>query len=252
MQSFDTMEETKRKNSDYIERAGKEVKNRLSVNDLISRLVNLVDGLEKAENNAFEALFDAYFLYFPEGASLLKERDRFIESIRGNITREKLASFLSITSSSMGYDMSDADLKLLEDVIKQISNLKELSKSINSHMDAVVRTNYPNLHAVAGTLVAARLILLCGGVKQLSFMPSSKIQVLGAEKGLFTKSKRTPKYGVIYHHAALESANQKKRGKIARIVASFISLAAKVDYFSKKDESKILLDKMNSKIRSLK
>lgn len=246
------MEEPKVNNSAYIERASREVKQRLSVNDLISRLVNLTDGIEKAENNVFEALFDAYFLYFPEAASLLKERDKFVDSVKDNIPREKQSSLLGIDSSSMGYEMSEVDLKLLGEVINSLTTLKSLSKTINSHMDSIIKTNYPNLHAVAGTIVAARLILLCGGVKQLSYMPTSKIQVLGAEKGLFTKSKKTPKYGVIYHHVAIESASQNKRGRIARIVASFISLAAKIDYFSKKDESGPLLEKMNLKIRSLK
>lgn len=57
----------------------------------------------------------------------------------------------------------------------------------------------PNLTALVGELVGARLIAHAGSLMNLAKSPSSTIQILGAEKALFRALKTkhdTPKYGV--------------------------------------------------------
>jgi len=65
-------------------------------------------------------------------------------------------------------------------------------------------------------------------------LPSSTIQILGAEKALFrhlTKGTKAPKHGVIFAHELIQKATNK--GKAARNLASAIAKAAKLDYFRK-------------------
>ena len=60
----------------------------------------------------------------------------------------------------------------------------------------------PNLTALVGELVGARLISHAGSLLSLAKHPASTIQILGAEKALFRALKTkhdTPKYGLIYH-----------------------------------------------------
>ena len=60
----------------------------------------------------------------------------------------------------------------------------------------------PNLTALVGDMVGARLIAHAGSLMSLAKYPASTIQILGAEKALFSAikaRKATPKYGLIYH-----------------------------------------------------
>jgi nucleolar protein 56 len=86
-------------------------------------------------------------------------------------------------------------------------------------------------------------------------MPSSTIQVLGAEKALFrhlrTRSS-PPKHGIIFNTTYVSSAQLKHRGKIARALASKLVICIKMDYFKGKDISKELIDDLNKKIAGLK
>ena len=65
-------------------------------------------------------------------------------------------------------------------------------------------------------------------------MPSSTIQVLGAEKALFRSLKsgsRPPKHGIIFQHDMVHSSPKHQRGKIARSLAGKIAIAARIDAF---------------------
>ena len=59
----------------------------------------------------------------------------------------------------------------------------------------------PNLSAVVGEVIAAKLIAKAGSLINLAKQPASTIQIMGAEKALFKAmraKKKTPKYGIIY------------------------------------------------------
>lgn len=78
----------------------------------------------------------------------------------------------------------------------------------------------PNLTALVGELVGARLIAHAGSLMNLAKSPGSTIQILGAEKALFRALKTkhdTPKYGLIYHASLIGQATGKNKGKIARM-----------------------------------
>jgi nucleolar protein 58 len=77
-------------------------------------------------------------------------------------------------------------------------------------------------------------------------MPSSKIQVLGAEKAMFAarRKKATPKYGIIYNHELVISTPDKLKGKVSKVIAAYSSLAAKTDVLSKEDKSSKIIEKM--------
>ena len=92
----------------------------------------------------------------------------------------------------------------------------------------------PNLSAIAGPTIGARLIAKSGGLMKLAKLPSSTIQVLGAEKALFRSLKsgsRPPKHGIIFQHDKVHSSPKWQRGKIARSLASKIAIAARIDVF---------------------
>ena len=90
----------------------------------------------------------------------------------------------------------------------------------------------PNLTALVGELVGARLIAHAGSLLNLAKHPSSTVQILGAEKALFRAMKTkhdTPKYGLIYHASLVGQTGAKYKGKVSRMLAAKAALAIRVD-----------------------
>jgi nucleolar protein 56 len=80
------------------------------------------------------------------------------------------------------------------------------------------------------------------------------VQLLGAEKALFRHLKgggKAPKYGILFSHPYVQQAPPEKKGKVARLVAAKLSLAAKTDFFSKQDHGKELADKLEKQVKGV-
>lgn len=95
----------------------------------------------------------------------------------------------------------------------------------------------PNLAALIGEQVGARLIAHAGSLTNLAKYPASTIQILGAEKALFRALKtkgNTPKYGLIYHSSHIGKAATKNKGRISRYLANKCAIASRIDCFSGK------------------
>lgn len=93
----------------------------------------------------------------------------------------------------------------------------------------------PNLSALIGEQVGARLIAHAGSLTNLAKYPASTVQILGAEKALFRALKtkgNTPKYGLIFHSSFIGRAKPKNKGRISRYLANKCSLASRIDCFS--------------------
>jgi len=85
-------------------------------------------------------------------------------------------------------------------------------------------------------------------------MPSSTIQLLGAEKALFRHLHghgKSPKHGIISTHPLVQNAPKELKGKVARLLASKLSIAAKLDNYSKKNQSERLKRELQEKIKEL-
>jgi len=92
----------------------------------------------------------------------------------------------------------------------------------------------PNLSALIGETVAARLIQKAGSLTSLAKCPASTVQILGAEKALFRALKtkgNTPKYGLIYHSSFIGRASAKNKGRISRYLSNKCAIASRIDSF---------------------
>merc|ERR1740124_1222275 len=99
----------------------------------------------------------------------------------------------------------------------------------------------PNLTALVGENVGARLILHAGSLTNLAKYPASTVQILGAEKALFRALKtkgNTPKYGLIFHSTFIGRAAAKNKGRISRYLANKCSIACRIDNFSEEPTNK--------------
>jgi nucleolar protein 56 len=134
--------------------------------------------------------------------------------------------------------------------------LKEERESLLKFIEQEMAAIAPNFSKIAGPLLAARLLAEACSLKRLAVLPSSTIQLLGAEKALFrhlrNRQAKPPKYGLIYTNAFVQKTPRKNRGKMARALAGKLSIAIREDYFGKKDISKALLQGLEKRLCALK
>ncbi len=146
------------------------------------------------------------------------------------------------------------DLKLMQSLASGLIKLYSTRTSTEEYLKENMLKIAPNLANISGYVLGARLLSIAGSLERLASMPSSTIQVIGANNALFKHLKGkapSPKHGVIFMHPLVNTAPKRLRGKIARALASKISLAARYDCYSgelKED----LLEELKTKIEDIK
>jgi len=147
---------------------------------------------------------------------------------------------------------SKEKMKPLENSLQTVK--KEIT-ALENQIEKDMKEIAPNISAIAGPLIGARLIKHANGIDKLALLPASTIQILGAEKALFRFKKeggRPPKHGVIFQHSLINKSPKAQRGKIARVMATKISTASKADVFTKRDISNMLKKDLKNRINEIR
>ena len=226
----------------------------------VIQAIAILDHLDKAVNTFAMRVREWYSWHFPE----------LIKIVSNNITYAKLAIFIgdkttlkddmlhdlaaiveddetvanSIIAAarvSMGRDISEVDMEHVINFATRTVKLAECRTSIQNYLVSKMSVVAPNLAALIGESVGARLISKAGSLTNLSKYPASTLQILGAEKALFRALKtkgNTPKYGLIYHSSFIGRAGPKNKGRISRFLANKCSIASRIDCFSAVPTSK--------------
>jgi nucleolar protein 56 len=231
---------------------------------LITQAIQTLDDLDKTINLFMSRIREWYGIHFPELDRLLDKHETYIRLVyklgsKENFTQEnlkkleipkvKVEHIVKASKTSMGADLTETDLSQIQTLCKNVMELYDLRDSLESYLDNTMKEVAPNIKALVGSLLGARLIAIAGGLTNLARRPASTIQVLGAEKALFRSLKtgtRPPKHGIIFQHAYLHEAKKWQRGKIARALAGKIAIAARTDAFGGRyigDELKADLEK---------
>jgi nucleolar protein 58 len=82
----------------------------------------------------------------------------------------------------MGTEVSELDLLNIRELCDQVLALSEYRAQLFDYLRSRMNTIAPNLTALVGELVGARLIAHGGSLVNLAKQPGSTIQILGAEK----------------------------------------------------------------------
>ena len=85
----------------------------------------------------------------------------------------------------MGTDISPIDLINIERFAARVVALAEYRQQLHAYLIAKMNICAPNLTALIGEQVGARLISHAGSLTNLAKYPASTVQILGAEKALF-------------------------------------------------------------------
>jgi len=215
----------------------------------IVQAVGLLDEVDKCSNLLMSRLREWYGLHFPELWDKVQRNDRYLMLVTHLNEREKFTlqnlkeleipdqvagELQSLARESAGAPLEDS-LPHIKSLADSVIHLEGRREEMMKFLEEAMEREAPNMRAVAGASIGARLIAMAGGLLNLAKMPSSKIQVLGAEKALFRAIKtgsRPPKHGLIFQHAAIHGSPRKLRGKASRALAGKIAIAARIDAFS--------------------
>jgi nucleolar protein 56 len=227
--------EEKIDNKLFIDLLKEQISDSISRDEIIIQAISFLDDLNKSLNLFMERFREWYGLYFPEISQEIEDHEKFIRTII-NSDREELMKKYNINKTMGGKIFKREDLEIMNKISLKIKELYDLRKELEDYVEKLMKEIAPNLSEIATPKIGARLILLAGGLKELSLLPSSTIQVLGAEKALFlhlSKGIKPPKHGVLFNHPYLQKLPQKRRGAMARTLASKISIAVKADLSGK-------------------
>jgi len=240
------------------------------VDNMIIQAIALLDQLDKDLNVYSMRLKEWYSFHFPELSKFVKDNYNYarVAKIIGNrkeIDEEGetltelqtviddpavIQNILSASKTSMGMEISSMDLINISSFANKVINLSEYKQQLSQYMNGKMNTIAPNLSALIGETLGARLISKAGSLVNLAKCPASTIQVLGAEKSLFRALKKrvgTPKYGLIYHSTFIGKSDTSIKGKVSRLLANKCGIASRLDYFLD-NQTSVFGEKLKSQI----
>lgn len=230
---------------------------------LAAQAIRATDDIDKTINLFVARLREWYSIHFPELDDLVEDHEKYVRIVsqlgsRDNITVDNLvklgfnkgeaAKIAEAAKKSIGADLSEFDIDAIQTLARITYELYQLRNSLAGYISTVMKEVAPNITALVGPLLGARLISLAGSLDRLARMPASTIQVLGAEKALFRALRtggRPPKHGIIFQYPDIHKSPRWQRGKIARALASKLAIAAKIDAFT----GRFVGDKLNEELR---
>lgn len=225
----------------------KKVRHSVTKDNLIVQSVNSIDEADRTANTLSKRLREWYSFYCPEFSSSIASHQKFIEIIQIKTKKELLKELGVNPEEAMGKDLEKSDLDAMLELAKAIQELYNFKEKQTKYLEITMKDYCPNLTALAGSLIGAKLLASAGSLERMSKMPSSTIQLLGAEKALFrhlTTGAKSPKYGILHEHPLISQAKKSNHGKVARLLADKISIAVKVDFF----RGNFVGDKLNNEI----
>jgi nucleolar protein 56 len=152
-------------------------------------------------------------------------------------------------------DLEGTHERQVQSLARRTLDLATEATELRAYVERSAPAVAPNLSALAGPVLAARLVALAGDLESLARSTSGTVQVLGAEDALFAHlrgSAPSPKHGVIYTHEYVRNTAPDERGSAARALAGKLAIAARVDHYSgeRKPELDRELDERIARIRA--
>lgn len=221
--------------------------------NMIIQSISLLDNLDKDINKFYMRAREWYSWTFPELAKIVTDNVVYLKIaaslcdnpslissndtswlISHGLDQDSAIQVVSAAKMSMGAAISEADTHSIKFFLNMVIGLISYRQKLYDYLLKKMKVVAPNLSALIGEVVGARLISHSGSLTNLSKYPASTVQIIGAEKALFralnTKGK-TPKYGIIYNSSFISSAAQRDKGRISRMLANKCSLASRIDCF---------------------
>jgi nucleolar protein 58 len=210
----------------------------------------LLCDLNKEINSYGMQIREWYGWHFPEMTQLISDDICYAKIVQIVGSKENLANsnFRAVlpnnivivlkeaASISKGINLTDATVVVVQELCRQVLVLSYYQSQLSKYLKASMQSFVPNLTALVGIGVGAKLIAKSGSLHNLTRYPASTVQILGSEKAFFRALKtgrKTPKHGFLYQVPIVGYTTPQNRGKISRVLASKCCLVTRLDALKK-------------------
>lgn len=191
---------------------------------------------------------DKYAKRFPELESLVpnaldylmtvKELGNNLDNVKNN---ENLQQFLTqatimvvrvTASTTQGTNLSEDELNYILDACNVAIEINQCKLKIYQFVESRMSFIAPNITAITGASIAAKLMGLAGGLTNLSKMPSCNVKTLGSTRKTlagFSTTNIMPNTGFVFYSELVQNTPPDFRKEAATQVANKCTLAARVD-----------------------
>lgn len=186
-------------------------------------LVHMIDELDQVTGRLGERLFEWYEI---RNISFHNEDDR--QSTRKIVL-----------------DLSTCEDPAISGIAREMTHLYDIRRLLASQVQEVAQEIMPNTSRLLGTLVASRIMTAAGGLCKFASLSASTVQVIGSRSALFSHIKTgspPPKHGILYQHSRVHRAPLQVRGRVSRVIAAKVVIAARIDFYRGKEDAAFLLD----------
>jgi nucleolar protein 56 len=218
----------------------------------MEHLLRLSDELRSSqitlENRCIEWIGDVF--PYAESAS---SRTDFLRKVAGCETIESFCSTFDVEVPT--HDVPQKEWNIMAATANQAVKEKGDVDRIEHALRELSNQYLPSVSLLLGPLLAARMCVEAHGRERLSKLPSGTIQVLGAEKAFFHHLKTgspPPKHGHIFMHPWISHSPKWVRGKISRMLAAKVSIAAKIDAFEGESWTEEDLEKITRRVEAIR
>jgi nucleolar protein 56 len=166
-------------------------------------------------------------------ARMEADRNRLAKLIMSSETISDLAEHFEVTLPPK--PPSESEWLVIKNWAETVASMQSQLDRIESTVRDLSLEHLPSLSAIAGPMIAARLCVAAHGRMRLARLPAGTVQILGAEKAFFSHLKhgtKPPKHGLIYSHVLISRSPKPIRGRVSRMLAARMSLAARIDAFN--------------------
>ncbi|XP_018645649.1 nucleolar protein NOP56, putative [Schistosoma mansoni] len=215
------------------------------IDTMIVQAVGLMDELDKEINNYIMRAKEMYGWHFPELSKIVLDNVTYVKVVKrighrtnsnvdlSDLVPDEIASQIREASIvSLGTEVIDEDITMINELCDQVLEASASRTQLHDYLIKRMVAVAPNLTALVGELLGARLIARAGTLVNLAKHPASTVQILGAEKALFRALKtrhNTPKYGLLYHATLVTQSDNQFKGKMSRMLAAKASISARLD-----------------------
>lgn len=221
--------------------------------NLVVSCTQLISEIDEEIQTLHRSLKEAYNPSFPELETLIFNPLDYarVVLLSANVSdltkvdlRKVLPSGTVITvhlaaSASTGRKLDGEELARVHALCHALMQLEEKRQQILEYIESRAGYMAPNLVQIVGGAVAAKMMGIAGGLKELAVMPSCNVKVMGkAKKGLEGTSTQTTRMheGVIFTCPLVMGLPKQYRSKAGDVVSGKACLAARVDACRKQSD----------------
>ncbi len=197
----------------------------------LEHLVGALDEARTSQNSLESHLVEWAGLFLPT-LDLDKHRNSIASAVSNSSNLLELAADLDVAAAEV--ELGTEEWTGLHSLAASTVNMTDTVDSMEKSVRELTNTYLPSVSNLLGPLLAAKLCTAAHGRARLARLPASTIQVLGAEKAFFLHLRQgidPPKHGHIFQHPWICRSPKWTRGRIARMLAAKVAIAARVDHF---------------------